>query len=120
MIKKAIWIVLAVVVTACLSVSITVVLMSKTSRDDYRKQMIAQNNTIVELAKIAKYSISNTYTVKKVKGQFVVVPENNMNITETAKGLDSLIVRLNAENTSTIDTGNIKKTFWQKLKFWED
>ena len=114
MIKKAIWIVLAVVITACISVSTTVILMSKTNRDDYRKQMSDQNKTIVELAKIAKYSITNTYTVKKVKGQLVVVPENNMNVNEATKGLDSLIVKLNTEEIIK------EKTFLQKLKFWED
>jgi hypothetical protein len=118
--------IISVIATLIIVVPSTAFVTSKVDKKKYEMtittltgQIKEWKDVVIEAIKLPKYSISNTWTIEKnKKGQMVFTPTSNMEINDILKSINEKITNLS--DTSTIDTGNIKKTFWQKLKFWED
>jgi hypothetical protein len=118
--------IIAIVVTLAVAVPSTAFVTSKIDKKKYEMtittltgQIKEWKDVVIEAIKLPKYSISNTWTIEKnKKGQMVFTPTSNMEINDILKSINEKMTTL--ADTSTINTGNINKTFWQKLKFWED
>lgn len=108
--------------TAVVTILATVLIMTfgvvKPLKKVYEVQLRKQNELIIELAKISKYSIQNTYTIKKPKkgSTLIIAPDNDMTVNEVTKDLDEKINNLLPVEEDTIKT---RKTFWDKIKFWD-
>ena len=91
-------------------------LVTKTIVKSYERQAIKQNELVVTLAKVPKYLIENSLTVRKVKRGSTIsyVPSSDIQAFELKAGIDSLVNTMH----SVKDTITPEKTFWQKLKFW--
>ncbi len=121
------WIVIiAIIVTTAVVLPSTAFITSKVNKKKYdlgmtilQDQIKEWKSIVSEAMKLPKYNISNTFTIEKnKKGQMVFVPTNNVEITELLKSIETKMTNLESDSTSTI--GNKGKSFWQKLKFWED
>jgi hypothetical protein len=133
---KIIFVVVFVVASAISSFLSTKLTSASKNREFARTEKVYQQtiaryaDAYETLAGKARYMISQTLTIKKnKKGQVIYVPSSTMEIDRVIESVENIkwpVDSLQFEriktytDTSTIDTGNINKTFWQKLKFWED
>ena len=100
------------VIVAALTVTATVLIMNFTSIKPLERQIDRQNALIKELAELEKYQIQNNFDkLKSHKGQIVLDLNNDLSVTNTEENI----------TVPTDSTGieGIKKTFFEKLKFWE-
>lgn len=103
-------------VAAIIAITLTVTILELTSIRTLKKEIARQetridkqNNVIVELAKIEKYKIENTFDKVKAKdGQIALSLDNTLNALELE--LDTVV-----QSSPEVE----KKTFWRKLKFWK-
>ena len=81
----------------------------------YVKVIDGYKTSYETLAKEAKYTISNTYTIKKnKKGQVIYVPTSTMQIDEIIRNVDEKIAELPIDS---IQPDTVKETsFMDKLK----
>ena len=80
----------------------------------YMKVIDGYKSSYETLAKEAKYTISNTYTIKKnKKGQVIYVPTSTMQIDEIIRNVDERIAELPVDS---IQAETVKETFWDKVK----
>lgn len=97
-------------VTAVVVTALVMVVVHYSSIRPLQRQIEKQNEVIIELAKIEKYKyeISNDFgKIKPKDGQVIIDLDNK---------LDALTV-----TPDTIQVNEIvkKKTFWEKLQFWD-
>jgi hypothetical protein len=110
---------LLVLVTAVITITGTVLIMNiaviKPMRKMYEVQSKKQSDLIVELAKISKYSIQNTYTIRKPKkGSTVILePTNDLTVQEVTRGLDEKI--LNIMSTDTIKENKPLRSWFKRV-----
>jgi hypothetical protein len=103
------------VVTAILTITATVLIINMTAIKPLKKQLSEQNALIKELAELEKYQIQNNFDkLKSHKGQIVLDLNNDMAVTNSKEN-----TILPADSTVITDTPKVKKTLWQKLKFWK-
>ena len=99
-------------VTAIITVTATVLIITFTAIKPLEKQLEQQNSLIKELAELEKYQIQNNFDkLKSHKGQIVLDLNNNMEVLD----VEEKIIR-HSDSTSV---EVVKKNFWQKLKFWK-
>lgn len=99
------------IIAAVIAIALTVSIMEMTSiralKNEISRQEMRidkQNDVITELAKIEKYKIENRFDQVKAKdGQIIMSLDNTL----SALQLDSVKQK-----------PIVKKTFWQKIKFW--
>ncbi|HNX11621.1 MAG TPA: hypothetical protein PKH68_01405 [Paludibacteraceae bacterium] len=98
---------------AIIAIALTVAIMEMTSIAALKKensrlitQADKQNAVIFELAKIEKYKIENRFDQVKAKDGQVVM------------SLDNKLSALSLDSIKPMTKPKVKKTFWQKLKFW--
>ena len=93
-------------------------LVVKPIKASYQWQAKEANKMISTLAATPKSLIENTLVVKKVKKGSTIsyVPSSDMKVIEWKNSMDSLVNVMQLPADTTIKG----KTFWQKLKFWED
>jgi GGDEF domain-containing protein len=102
--------------TAVVTVAATVLIMNlaviKPMKNQYEKQFKRQNEMIVELAKISKYSIQNTYTITKPKkgSNIIIQPNNSLDVQaeEIANNIDEKIEAL-------LQPEPVKQNLWQRI-----
>jgi len=84
----------------------------------YQWQAKESNKMISTLAAMPKSMIENTLVVKKVKKGSTVsyMPSSDMRVIEWKNSMDSLVNVMQFPEDTIVK----EKTFWQKLKFWED
>lgn len=102
--------------TAVVTVAATVLIMNlaviKPMKNQYERQFKRQNEMIVELAKISKYSIQNTYTITKPKkgSNIIIQPNNSLDVQaeEIANNIDKKIEAL-------LQPEPVKQNLWQRI-----
>jgi hypothetical protein len=114
-------------ITSLITITATVLIMNYAvigpMRHSYENQVEKQSELIVELAKIQKYSIENTYTIKKPKkgSTLIISPDNEMITHEITLGLqekmDNLIID---QDTVIVESTPRNKSFLRKIIFWKD
>ena len=103
------------VVTAILTITATVLIINMTAIKPLEKQLSEQNTLIKELAELEKYQIQNNFDkLKSHKGQIVLDLNNDIAVTNSQENNT-----LPADTTVIPYPPEIKKTLWQKLKFWK-
>lgn len=89
--------------------------INKENLDRYEKRIDKQNQLFLELAKVERLKIENTFTIKKPKkGSTVdVVIDNKMDaeFQKQAENLNTLINNFNKQDTILVK----KKSFFQRL-----
>lgn len=120
-----------IIVVAMSIASVTTGVITKKAVKKTEKENCAEKNEIVirmydklfdaheKLASTAKYLISQTLTVKKVKnGQIIYIPTSTMTIDSIIHDLNVKISKLPVDFTSLNDTIKTEetKTFWDKVK----
>jgi preprotein translocase subunit YajC len=99
-------------VTAIITVTATVLIITFTAIKPLEKQLQQQNVLIKELAELEKYQIQNNFDkLKSHKGQIVLDLNNNMEVLDVEEE-----IAMPSDSTCTEYT---RKNFWQKLKFWK-
>ena len=106
----------SIIVTAFIMNIIVVKPMNKIHDIEMNRQ-IKQNDKVMgmflELAKVEKYKIENTFTIKKPKkgSELAIVLDNKLSPDkEVTDGLDNIIKRATEQEAVVV-----KKTFWQRL-----
>ena len=94
------------------------VFVVKPIKASYQWQAKESNKMISTLSAMPKSLIENTLVVKKVKKGSTIsyVPSSDMQVIEWKNSMDSLVNVMHMPTDTTIQ----EKTFWEKLKFWED
>lgn len=112
---------LAVVVSILGTVLIMNFMVIKPMRKMYEVQAKQQNELIVELAKMQKYAITNTYSIKKPKkgSSLILTPDNEIVVQEMARAVDEKISKIESGDSVNVQiVPNVlskPKTWWQKI-----